>query len=305
MLKYVMEVSRPFRYWTLLLSKRHTVTLHHAITVCNDMFNHMDGVMRASARWKTQWKEDLFFAVKLSQHKLSKYYSEVTPSMGMLLISAHILASFQKLQSCSKPDKGMDINPEGERSYTTQYHEAFLQYGENENCAGHQRVPVNEFQSILSSNLVPSVTAPGSCQSFFEPYDLSSDDQPYVTPNDAAETTTRCSDRTACLLTTDRLYLNSAPKAPKNWGQNDPNLNDYHCQPMEISSTFWLLDITDCWRQQEETHSKCTDVSNVACDIILSYHMVSECRPVFPFGEMLLPGGSQKPHARPSRDKQW
>ena len=45
--KYVMEVLRPFRYWTLWMSKRHTVTLHHIITVYNDMFSHMDGVMLA------------------------------------------------------------------------------------------------------------------------------------------------------------------------------------------------------------------------------------------------------------------
>jgi hypothetical protein len=36
---------------------------------------------------------------------------------------------------------------------------------------------------------------------------------------------------------------------------------------MEISSTFWLPDITDWWRQQEETHSKYADLSNVARDI--------------------------------------
>jgi len=36
---------------------------------------------------------------------------------------------------------------------------------------------------------------------------------------------------------------------------------------MEISSTFWLPDITDWWRQQEETHSKYADLSNVASDI--------------------------------------
>jgi len=36
---------------------------------------------------------------------------------------------------------------------------------------------------------------------------------------------------------------------------------------MEISSTFWIPDITDWWRQQEETHSMYTDLSNVACDI--------------------------------------
>jgi len=29
------------------MSKWHTVTLHHVITVYNDMFDHMDGMMRA------------------------------------------------------------------------------------------------------------------------------------------------------------------------------------------------------------------------------------------------------------------
>ena len=45
--KYVMDVLRAFRYSILRMSKRHTVTLHHGITVYNDMFNHMDGMMRA------------------------------------------------------------------------------------------------------------------------------------------------------------------------------------------------------------------------------------------------------------------
>jgi len=52
--KYVMEVLRPFRYWTLWMSKRHPVTLHHVMTVYDDMFDHMDGVMRALAKKKTQ-----------------------------------------------------------------------------------------------------------------------------------------------------------------------------------------------------------------------------------------------------------
>ena len=30
--KYVMDDLRTFRYWTLAMSKRHTVTLHHVIT---------------------------------------------------------------------------------------------------------------------------------------------------------------------------------------------------------------------------------------------------------------------------------
>jgi len=56
----------------------------------------MDGVMRDLAKKETPWKEDLFFAVKLPRQQLSKYYTEVTPSTGMLLITAHILDPFGK-----------------------------------------------------------------------------------------------------------------------------------------------------------------------------------------------------------------
>jgi len=265
--KYVMEVLRPFRYWTLGMSKRHTVTLHHVITVYNDMFDHMDGVMRALAKKKTQWKEDLFFAVKLAQQKLSKYYAEVTPTTGMLFISAHILNPFRKLRSFRKWDKGMDITPEHETSYPTQYQEAFLKYVENQYYAKHQRVPVNKLETVPSNNLFPSATASGSYQSSIDRYELSSDDEEYLTPNNVADTTPGRSDRATRLLTPARLHLNLPPEAPKNWGQINPNLNDYHSDLMEISSTFWIPDITDWWRQQEERHSKYADLSNVACDI--------------------------------------
>ena len=75
----------------------HTVTLHDCILAYNDMFNYMDGVMQDFAMKKTQWKEDLFFTVKLAQQKLAKCYTEVTPSTCMHLISAHILNPFGKL----------------------------------------------------------------------------------------------------------------------------------------------------------------------------------------------------------------
>jgi len=81
-----------------------------------------------------------------------------------------------------------------------------------------------------------------------------------------AETTPGESDRTAHLLTTARFYSNLPPEAPKTWGQIDPNLKNYHANPMEISSTFWLPDITDWWHQQEETHSMYADLSDVARD---------------------------------------
>ena len=115
----------------------------------------------------------------------------------MLLISANILDPFRKLQLFRKCDKGMDINPEDETSYTTQYQLAFLKYVENEYCAKHRRVPVNKLETVPSNNLLPSATASGSDQSSFYPYDFSTDDEEYLTPNNVAETTPGRSNRTA------------------------------------------------------------------------------------------------------------
>jgi len=130
--KYVIDVLRPLQYWTLWISKRHTVTLHHIITVYNDMFDHMDGVMRALAMKNTPLKEDLAFAVKSIRLKRSKYYAEVTPTTGMGVISAHRVDPYRKSRWCRKWDKGMEIDPADETYYTTQYQGACVKYVENE-----------------------------------------------------------------------------------------------------------------------------------------------------------------------------
>ena len=74
----------------------------------------------------------LVLRCEVSSTEAVQYYAEVTPTMGMLLISAHIFDPFQKLRFCWKWDKGMDINPEDETSYTTQYPEALLIFVYNE-----------------------------------------------------------------------------------------------------------------------------------------------------------------------------
>jgi hypothetical protein len=102
--------------------------------------------------------------VKLARQKLSKYYTEVTPTTGMLLISAHIFVPFRKLRSFKTWDEGMDINPEDKTFYTTQYQVAFVKYVENEYCAKHRHVPVNKLETVPTSNLVPSATSSGSYQ---------------------------------------------------------------------------------------------------------------------------------------------
>jgi len=186
---YIVDGLRSFQYWTLWMSKRHIVTLHHVIAVYNDMFDHIDCVKHALARKNTQWKEDLYFAVKSARQKLSKYSAAVTPMTVMLLVAADILDPFWKLQLFRKWDKGMDINAEDETSYTMQYQEAFLKCVENEYCAKHWYVPVIKLETLPSSNLIPSAMASGSCQSCFDQYDLFSDDEEYLTRTNVSEMT--------------------------------------------------------------------------------------------------------------------
>jgi len=173
--------------------------------------------MQAFGRKKPDRNEDSFFAVKSTRQKLLRSYAEVTPLMGILLISAHILDHFPKLKSYRMCDTGMDINPEHDTSYPAQKQEAFLKYVENENWAKHECVPVMDPECVPSSNLIPSAMASGYSQSFFDPYDLSSNDGEYWTRNNVGEMTPGWSDRAALLSLAARHYFNSPPKAPKNW----------------------------------------------------------------------------------------
>jgi len=262
--KQVLEVLKQFQYWTLWTSKRHTVTLHHIITVNNDVLDHMDGVMWAVVKTKTQCKDDLSFAMKFMRQKLSKYYAHVTPMTCMLLISAHILDPLRKMWLFTKWDHAIDINPDNETSYTTQYQQEFPKSGENKYCAKHRRISVIKLGHFLARISFHSATASGLGKSSVHRYDLSSDDERSVRPNSGTDTTPRRSNRAAPLLIPARLYTNSLPEAPRNRGQVDPNLNDYNSDHLAISSRVSLPDVTDWWHQQDKTHSKFTDLSNVA-----------------------------------------
>jgi hypothetical protein len=140
------------------MSKRHLVTLLHLITLCKDIFDHIDGVIQALARKKTQWKKYLYFAVKVACQKLSKYYAEVTPTTGLLLISVSIIVSFWMLRSFRKWDEAMDVNPEDENSYTTQYQKVFLKDVENEYHAKHRRLSVTTPEYDQHSSICPLQT---------------------------------------------------------------------------------------------------------------------------------------------------
>ena len=191
----------------------------------------------------------------------------MNPTTDIILISIPILNLFGKLQSIQKPDKGLDINPADETSHTTQYRETFRKYVENEYCTKHRPVPVNKPETVARSNYFPLVMASGSGQSSFDGYDLSREDEEFLTLTNVAKITPRWNYHAARFLTAGRLHLNSPPEAPMNWGQRNTHLNNYHSDPMEISRMFWRPDITSWWRQRVETHRMYADLFNVVRDI--------------------------------------
>src|SRR5882757_8255213 len=107
----------------------------------------------------------------------------------MLLITAHILDPFRKLRSFRKWDKGMDINPEDETSYSTQYQEAFLKYVENEYCEKHRGLPVTKSDNTLNNNPRSFEMASRPGQSSYDPYNLSRNGDEYIMSTKVAETT--------------------------------------------------------------------------------------------------------------------
>jgi hypothetical protein len=67
----------------------------------------------------------------------------------------------------------------------------------NEYWAKHSSLLDNELEIVLSSNVVPLRTASESYQSSFDQFDLPSDDEEYLTPNNVPKATPGLSDRAA------------------------------------------------------------------------------------------------------------
>jgi hypothetical protein len=81
----------------------------------------------------------------------------------------------------------MDINPEDETSYGTQYLEPILKHMENTYDMKRRHLPVTNPESILNNTQVSSIMASRSFYASYDPYDLSSDDdEEYLIPNNVA-----------------------------------------------------------------------------------------------------------------------
>jgi len=139
---------------------------------------------------------------------------------------------------------------------------------DNEYCAKHSQFWLIQPKSVRRNNCFPFATASGSVQCSLDAYDMSSDDEDYWVPKNVTQSTPGWRDCAARLLTAARLHLISLPESLKNWGPVNQKLNDYHSDRIEISSTFWLPDITNWWRQQGKTLSQHADLSDVAQNIL-------------------------------------
>jgi len=79
----------------------------------------------------------------------------ITPMGGMLHSLAHILNFLRKLPLFMKWNKEKNVNSEDETSDSTQYHKAFLNEFEDENCAKYIWLTVIQSDRIPSNNPFP------------------------------------------------------------------------------------------------------------------------------------------------------
>jgi len=213
------------------------------------MFDHMDSVMPALAKKKTPWKDDLFSAVKLARQKLSNTmlkWRQRWACCSFLHISSILFRSCDSVESGTREwililRTRHPILPNTQRPYWF-------------SCTMNSVPNIDLCWSISTKAYRAAIPSPPQWLQNPVNHPLihmnrSSDDQEYLTPHNVAETTPGQSDHSARLLTAARLYFNSPPEALIIWGQINPNFNDYHSNPMEISSTFWLPEITDWWSQ--------------------------------------------------------
>jgi len=93
----------------------------------------------------------------------------------------------------------MDIYPEDNTSYTTQYQDALLKYVVYENCEKHRLLSFITLETVPSNYLSSSAITSGADQCSCDPYDSSSKDEEYLSLKHMAETTPECIGRAAYL----------------------------------------------------------------------------------------------------------
>ena len=273
--EYVLEVLTPFRYWTLWMSKRHTITLHRVISIYNEMFDHLEGAMRSFKGKCTAWKVDVRRTVRASHKKLQCYYSEVTPESGLLLILAALLDPFRKTKTFRTWDAGMNIDPKDSESYTAQYTEAFIDYWEEmyvvPQCAPKSRkedLDSHETKSDMDSAMFDSSTSRSASPDvayFRERSDDFADSSgtpacPPITPARVLP-----QDR---LMEVARKYIKSVNADPAALGQHPPKTDNLKSEnPQELTAAFWKPDVAAYWQEHEDSCTEYAPLARMARDV--------------------------------------
>lgn len=94
--EYLMEILRPFRYWTMWMSMRRQITLHRVLYLYDDMLNHIDSVLKVLKNKKYFWKCQMHDAMRAARNKLKQYYEKITPAHGQLLVIAAFLDPYRR-----------------------------------------------------------------------------------------------------------------------------------------------------------------------------------------------------------------
>jgi len=133
----------------------------------------------------------------------------------------------------------------------------------------------------------------------YDPYDMSRDDEDYRMPENVAQMMPGQNDCAARLLTAARHYVEWPRDSTQNWGRWI-RMWMITTPPVQIFAAHFGFRTSPTGRINERKHTHSTPISLLWHWIYsLSYHTVSEWRPVFALGEMLSAWGSPKPLARP------
>jgi hypothetical protein len=86
------------QYWTLLISKHHTIILCYIIQICIHMFCHLEMICKVLQLKEPEWKYKLISTAKAAMEKLKEYYSIDTQESDAMLLIAAMLDPSQKLK---------------------------------------------------------------------------------------------------------------------------------------------------------------------------------------------------------------
>jgi hypothetical protein len=265
--EYVLEVLRPFRYWTLWMSKRHSITLHRVIGIYNDMFDHMEGIITALSMKQTQWKIDIRRGMRAARKKLSSYYAEVTPESGLLLILAHMLDPYRKTRTFQVWDKRAGVDPNSSDSYTWQYKKAFLNYWDQHYVTKIIESTSQNSDNAKSSDKTQLSDTPSEPSNLAYTFDSDSDDNQSLSA--LPTTTPRRTSRRENLLRIAHQYLDNSRVDPASFGQTNPGGDDTDgdTNPDLASGCFWSASVAAWWKHQVTHVTEYAPLSQMARNI--------------------------------------